>query len=172
LIKNIIDCATERESLQIGSAEAGLAMKVYSGERVDDISNEFSLDCKNIREIINTFSEVPFEADFETLRAHMNTVPSIGSTTIRAAVMKPQVDQDAITILALLHEAGFINPRFADSTKPRGFRHLLYRDDPNFVKYSNWNGMQGASWEVHPAFRTYLIGVREAKASRGKQSSA
>ena len=171
LIKNMIDCATEREAQQIGSAEAGLAMQVYSGERVHDISNEFSLDCKNIREIINTFSEVAFETDFETLRAHLKTVPSIGTTTIRAAVMKPQVDQDAITILALLHEAGFINPRFADSTKPRGFRHLLYRDDANFVKYSNWNGMQGASWEVHPAFRTYLIGIREAKAARGKQSS-
>lgn len=31
LIKNMIDCATEREAQQIGSAEAGLAMQVYSG---------------------------------------------------------------------------------------------------------------------------------------------
>ena len=170
LIKNMIDCATQRESLRIGSAEAGLAMKVYSGERVDDISNEFSLDCKNIREIINTFSEIDFESKFETLRAHLNTIPSIGTTTIRASVMRPQVDQDGITILALLHEAGFINPRVPDKTKPRGFRHILYRDDANFVKYSNWNVMQSATWEVHPAFRTYLIGIQSAKSARSKQA--
>jgi hypothetical protein len=169
LLKNMVDCASARGNLQIGSAEAGLAMKVYSSERVDDIANEFSLDCKNIREIINTFSETNFEVDFETLRAHLLTVPSIGTTTVRAIVMKPQVDQDAITILALLHEAGLINPRFADVTKPRGFRHQLYRDDPNFVRFENWNGMQAVSWEVHPAFRTYLMGIRDAKSTRGKQ---
>lgn len=172
LIKNMIDCASERNALQIGSAEAGLSMKVYSSERVDDVANEFSLDCKNIREIIGTFSEIEFEVNFETLRAHLNTIPSIGTTTIRSVVMKPQVDQDAITILALLHESGFVNPRLADTTKPRGFRHLLYRDDPNFAKFANWNGMQAATWEVHPAFRTYLMGIRDAKAARGKQKPA
>jgi hypothetical protein len=168
LLKNMIDCAQIRKSVQIGSAEAGLAMKVYSTERVDDIANEFSLDCRNIREIINTFSEVDFELDFETLRTHLRTVPSIGNTMVRAQTMHPDSDEDAITILALLHEAGFINPRFPDATKSRGFRHQLYRDDPNFVKFANWNGMQGASWEIHPAFRSHLMGIREAKRSRNK----
>ena len=166
LVKNMIDCASNRNGLQIGSTDAGTAMLVYSKERIDDIANEFSLDCKNIREIVNTFSDIPFELDFETLRSHLRTVPSIGNTTIRGVVMKPEVDEDAITILALLHEAGFINPRFRDTTKPRGFRHQLYRDDASFVSYSNWNGMQAATWEVHPAFRTHLMGIRDAKLAR------
>ncbi|QRR35788.1 hypothetical protein JNX00_07965 [Hydrogenophaga sp. YM1] len=166
LIKNMIDCASTRGGSQIGSADAGSAMHVYSKERVDDIANEFSLDCRNIREIINTFFDVPFELGFEVLRSHLRTVPGIGNTTIRGVVMKPEVDEDAITILALLHEAGFINPRFPDTTKPRGFRHQLYRDDASFVSYSNWNGMQAATWEVHPAFRTHLMGIRDAKLAR------
>lgn len=170
LIKNMIDCVPSGAPTLIGSVEAGKAMKVYSSERVDDISNEFSLDCKNIREIINTFAEIDFEVGFEPLRTHLRTVPSIGTTIIRAALLKPQVDADAIAILALLHEAGFINPRFPDATRPRKFRHLLYRDDPNFVKMANWNSMQSATWEVHPAFRTYLMGVRDARISRGMQS--
>jgi hypothetical protein len=168
LIKNMVDCASERGASLIGSAEAGLAMKVYSSERVDDIANEFSLDCKNIREIINTFSAIAFEVDFETVRAHLRTVPSIGSTIIRAILLKPQDDEAAIVILALLHEAGFVNPRLPDATKPRGFRHVLYRDDPNFVKVANWNGMQAATWEVHPAFRTYLMGIQNGHTARGK----
>jgi hypothetical protein len=166
LIKNMVDCASTRSSIQIGSTDAGLAMHVYSKERVDDIANEFSLDCKNIREIINTFFDVQFELSFEALRLHLRTIPSIGTTIIRGAVMKPETDEDAIAILGLLHEAGFINPRFPDTTMPRGFRHQLFRDDASFVTYSNWNGMQSATWEIHPAFRTYLIGIRDAKLAR------
>lgn len=174
LIKNMIDCAIKNKTQIIGSAEAGDAMKVYSSERVDDIVNEFSLDCKNIREIINTFSDVAFETDFETIRAHLVTVPSISSTVIRGVLLKPQADEDAITILSILHETGFINPRLADNTQPRGFRHILFQDDPNFVRLSNWNGMQGAHWEIHPAFRSYLMGVKQAqlaKVSAGRGES-
>lgn len=166
LIKNMIDSSTSSNSPTIGSKQANDAMKTYSAERVDDISNEFSLDCKNIKEIINTFSELDFETDFETLRKHLNTIPSTSSTTIRGELLKPQVDEDGIKILSILHEAGFINPRVPDKTRPREFRHIVFQDNPTFTNFSNWNEMQAARWEVHPAFRTYLAGVKQSRLSR------
>lgn len=166
LIKNMIDAAKRGNELLIGSNEAGAAMKVYSSERVDDIVNEFSLDCKSIREIINTFADFDFESDFEKLRSHLLTIPSIASIQIRSSLLRPDVNDDAITILRLLHETGFINARVIDNTMPRGFRHILFHDDSNFVKLANWNSMQSAKWEVHPAFRTYLIGVRQAQLAK------
>ncbi|MGD1827157.1 AAA ATPase domain protein [Chromobacterium violaceum] len=166
LIKNMVDVAQQGNSSLIGSKEADSAMKVYSSERVDDVANEFSLDCKSIREIINTFADVNFESDFEGLRQHLLTIPSISSIQIRGTVLRPGVDDDAIAILRLLHETGFINPRVVDNTKPRGFRHILFHDDSNFVKLANWNSMQGARWEIHPAFRTYLIGVKQAQLAK------
>ncbi len=166
LVKNMVDAAKQGNVPLIGSKEAGAAMKIYSSERVDDVVNEFSLDCKNIREIINTFADLDFESDFEALRRHLLTVPSIASIQVRGVQLRSDVDDDAITILRLLHEAGFLNPRVADNTKPRGFRHILFHDDSNFVKLANWNSMQGARWEIHPAFRTYLIGVKQAKLAR------
>lgn len=166
LIKNMVDAAKQGNAPLIGSKEAGTAMKIYSSERVDDVANEFSLDCKNIREIINTFSDVDFESDFEALRRHLLTVPSIASIQIRGILLRPEVDDDAITMLRLLHETGFLNPRVVDTTKPRGFRHILFHDDSNFVKLANWNSMQGARWEIHPAFRTYLIGVKQAQLAK------
>jgi hypothetical protein len=166
LIKNMVDAAKQAGSNIIGSDAANAAMKIYSSERVDDIVNEFSLDCKNIREIINTFADFNFESDFEVLRKHLWTVPSIASLNIRGILLSSDVDDDAITILRLLHEAGFINPRVVDASMPRGFRHILFHDDSNFVKLANWNGMQGARWEIHPAFRTYLIGIKQAKLAR------
>lgn len=166
LIKNMVDAAKQGNEPLIGSKEAALAMKVYSSERVDDVVNEFSLDCKNIREIINTFADFDFESAFEELRQHLLTVPSIASIKIRGAQLRPDVDDDAIEILRLLHETGFLNPRVVDNTMPRGFRHILFHEDSNFVKLANWNSMQGARWEIHPAFRTYLIGVKQAQLAR------
>jgi len=168
LIKNMADVAVKNQAQYIGSDEADGGMKIYSGERVDDIVNEFSLDCSTIREIINSFSDISFESKFEDLRRHLNNVPSIASTVIRGSIMRPQNDEDAIVVLALLHETGFLNPRVNDKRQPRGFRHILFQDDPNFVKLANWNEMQAATWEVHPAFRSYLLGVRQAQAARGQ----
>lgn len=166
LIKNMIDSAEKHGQKLIGSTAASDAMKIYSSERIDDIVNEFSLDCKNIREIVNTFADIEFEVDFQNLREHLITIPSVASTIVRGALLKPQIDGDGITILNLLHETGFINPRVADNTKPRGFRHVLFQDDPNFVKLANWNEMQGARWEIHPAFRSYLIGTKQAQLAK------
>lgn len=166
LIKNMVDAAKQGNAPLIGSNEAGAAMRVYSSERVDDVVNEFSLDCKNIREIINTFADFDFESDFEKLRRHLLTIPSTASIQIRGAQLRPDVDDDAVAILRLLHETGFLNPRVVDNTMPRGFRHILFHDDSNFVKLANWNFMQGARWEIHPAFRTYLIGVKQAQLAR------
>ncbi|MBX3659635.1 MAG: hypothetical protein KF740_14480 [Ramlibacter sp.] len=166
LIKNMVDAAVQGNAPLIGSNEAGAAMRVYSSERVDDVVNEFSLDCKNIREIINTFADFDFDSDFEKLRRHLLTVPSIASIQIRGAQLRPDVDDDAVTVLRLLHETGFLNPRIVDNTQPRGFRHILFHDDSSFVKLANWNFMQGARWEIHPAFRTYLIGVKQAQLAK------
>ena len=128
-------------------------------------------DCKSIREIINTFADLVFESSFEEIRNHLLTVPSIASIQIRGDQLHPNSDGDAILILRLLHEAGFINPRLNDASKSRGFMHILFHDDPNFVKLENWNAMQAAKWEVHPAFRTYLMGIRDARLNRKKSSS-
>ena len=166
LIKNMIACAVTKRLDIIGSDEAAEAMKVYSSERVDDIANEFSVDCPTIREIINTFMDVDFEVGFEALRQHLVTIPSSFSITMRGVLLHPGVDDDGIAILSLLHETGFINPRIPDNTMSRGFRHILFQDDPTFARVANWNGMQGTNWEIHPAFRTYLMGAKKATLAR------
>lgn len=166
LIKNMIDAATQSFHEKIGSEDAAKAMKVYSSERVDDIVNEFSLDCIAIRSIIDSFAEFDFESDFEPMRSHLRTVPSVTSISIRGHQLRPDSDEDAVLILGLLHETGFVNARIPDSTKPKGYAHINFADNPNFVRFANWNGLQGASWEIHPAFRDYLLGVKAARLAR------
>jgi len=49
---------------------------------------------------------------------------------------------------------------------PKGFRHINFQDDPNFVQKSNWNNMQAATWEIHPAFRSFLLTAKGNLAAR------
>ena len=142
---------------RIGGKEAAEGMKTYSSERVDDLSKEFAPDCSTVKQIVNTFASIPFDTDFETIRAHVRGIPSSFSLTLRGATIKPQEDESAVALLAFLHEMGFVNPRIPDSREPRKFRHITFNQDPTFVNRANWNVMQAARWEVHPAFRTHLL---------------
>jgi len=165
LIRNMIDQCGPRVE-KITSVEAEKAMDIYSKERVDDLVNEFSADCLSIREVTRTFTDINFEADFEILRKHLKSIPSRFSLTIRGKLMKPDNEDDAVSLLSLLHETGFLNPRVPDTTATRQFAHILFADDPHFVKMSNWNNMQAARWEVHPAFRSWLISEQKSSLTR------
>lgn len=160
LIRNMIDIAKKSGSMKLGSAEAEEGMKIFSRERIDDLSNEFAPDCPQIREVVTSFINVEFREPFDELMKHLRAIPSMFSITIRGHAMKPQNDSDAIRILSLLHETGFINPAVRDHRQSRDFRHILFHEDPDFVKITNRNNMQGATWEVHPAFRSFLLNAK------------
>lgn len=162
LIKNMIESSSDKNK-KIDSNSTEKALKIYSSKRVEDVSNEFSLDCSNIKEVMDTFYYVNFRLSFEKLRNHLTNIPGIGATIVRSRLIKQGDDEDAIVLLSLLHEVGFINPRVKDSEKRKDYDHVLYRDNPFFVRSENWSEMQAVEWEVHPAFRSYLIGKKEAR---------
>lgn len=165
LIKSMIDVALGDGHAKIGDEDAAKAMRVYSSERVDDVVNEYAIDCPSIREVIESFHSADFEMDFEQLREHLSRTLGITSIALRGRTMK-KMDEDFVSLLALLYEVGFMNARVTDVTKPKGFDHKNFSDDPKFVRYSNWNNLQAAHWEIHPAFRSHLINVRVAKERR------
>lgn len=163
LIKSMIEAANDNRHEKIGDKDAEKAMGSYSNERVDDVVAEYSLDCNAIRTVIDSFYSVPFELTFEEIRRHLLTVPSATSIRLRGITMRPNDDADFISLLALLHEFGFVNPRVPDSLARRKFRHLNYSEDSTFVREGNWNNLQAAQWEVHPAFRNHLLAIKDAK---------
>jgi hypothetical protein len=166
LIKILADKAKLHNRAQIGDLEADEGMKQYSKERVKDAADEYSKDCDSVRRIFQTFSKGDFELSFEALRMHLRTVGSGFSLVIRGETIKPDDDDDALRLLRFLHEIGFINPRLSDSRKPKDFRHVTFNDDPYFVQRANWNTLQAARWEIHPAFRSFLIGEQADKLAR------
>jgi hypothetical protein len=162
LVRRLVDCAKSNNRNKIGDREAGEGMKAYSRERVEDLASEFAADCSSLQNIVESFASLDFELGFEPLRTHLKSVPSrFSNLRIRTRAIRSGNDDDAVHLLHFLHETGFVNPRTADAQMPRGFKHTSFTDNPHFVTMNNWNALQAATWEIHPAFRSHLIAMRK-----------
>lgn len=166
LIKNMIDAAKQSSHPKIGDSDADNGMNLYSDERVDDVVAEYSLDLPSIRELIDHFHSADFEMDFEQLRDNLQSAFGVTSMILRGKTLHQANNEHIMLLLALLYEVGFINARLPDNTKPKGFDHKNFSDDPIFVRSTNWNNLQASKWEIHPAFRSHLINIKVAKAKR------
>ena len=163
LVAHLARVAKDRGGTRITEGDAQTAMRDYSKERAEDLAVEFCQECPPFLDVIRTFANIDFEVGFEQLRLHLRSVPSHFSVKMRQITLQPDNDDHVIELLRLLHEAGFLNPRISDSRYDRNFRHVTFLDDPHFVERSRWNELQSAHWEVHPAFRTYLLSLKEDK---------
>jgi hypothetical protein len=150
-----------RDKIQSGDAEE--AMHGYSEECLRDLAMEVGRDCPTFEAVTRTFSMLPFDVPFEQLRKHLAAMPSRFSVSARGVTLQPDNNPDLLRLLAVLWESGFINPRVLDDRKARSFRHILYRHDPNLVSPARWNELQTTTWEIHPAFRTWLLDVQADK---------
>lgn len=164
LVRKLID--STKSGQKIGDESAHKGMSIYSRERLDDLVGEFSPDCSEIRKLVESFIDIPFESDFETIRNHLKSIGSAFSLTIRGQTIQPGNDDHAIIALRLLHETGLLNARIPDSRMPKHFRHIVFSEEPNFVEVSNWNELQATRWEIHPAFRSRLIELSRNRLAR------
>jgi hypothetical protein len=137
------------------------AMDIYSMDRFEGLISEFSYECPSLETILKSFSKIPFRIPTEDLKDHINTIPSICSISIRGENIKPENIDDSFILWNFMHCIGFINPCIPDRRQRRDFRHILYSEDMNFVSQSNWNEMQKVIWDIHPAYRSYLIKLRK-----------
>lgn len=166
LVAHLARLALARGALRITSKDGEDAMADYSRERTEDLAGEMGEDCPVLLDIIRSFAGTPFQMTFEQLRGHLRKIPSKFTVTVRRQTLKPDDDDDAVRLLGVLHESGFLNPRVYDTDRERNFQHILFLDDPGFVSKARWNEMQAVAWEVHPVFRSYLFYVEEEKEMR------
>lgn len=150
-----------RDLIQSGDAEE--TMHGYSAECLRDLAMEVGRDCPVFEEVARTFSSLPFDIPFSDLQKHLASMPSRFSVTVRGSALQPHNNHDVLRLLSVLWEAGLMNPRVEDDRQKKAYRHILHRDDPNLVTPARWNDLQNTLWEVHPAFRTWLLDLQADK---------
>lgn len=159
LVGHLLKKAINRGDILISDEDAHNAMNAFSKERAEDLGVEFGEICNNLAEIIKLFAGHDFDWPFERLREFLKDVPSRFGVRVYGMNLQQGSDDSALLLLSMLHEADFINPKKNDSTKPRGFDHISFLDDPHLVQKDRWNDLQSFVWEVHPVFRSYLISL-------------
>jgi hypothetical protein len=141
-------------------------MDVYSKERTEDLAVEMGYDCPGFLSVVRSFADVEFESTFEQIRAHLKTIPSRFSLEVGGRVLRPGDEGDAIVLLALLHESGFLNARVPDTTRRLKYHHVTFLDDPHLVQIARWNELEASLWEVHPVFRSYILALKRERQIR------
>lgn len=168
LLGSLADLAHRDGKLVITEKEFERAIPQFSEKRVDLLQIENEQECPKLREIIRTFApqalytvgsfKLPTSAALE----HLKTVPSSFSVKLRSTVLHPGNEDDALSLLDFLFKLGFLNARIADRAMPDGYGHVDPMRDPRLVDRSRLNELQSVVWEVHPAYRDFLL--REQRA--------
>lgn len=168
LVYKLSDYANKKNFEKINSGHVAQVMPIYSEERVDDLKRECDLECPQLKEIIRTFAEVEFDEGSFTLHPQttadfLNSLTSRFSITLLGKLLRNDDSSNTFDLWRFLHEIGFLNARISDNREPQGFRHITAEEDPELVTKARWNDMQSLTWEVHPAYRDYLIQINNEK---------
>lgn len=162
LISLLIKTARTAKADKINSIHVATSIVQYSEERVDDLRREVDQECQQIKEIVRSFAALqyddgPFTLNSDALKKHLLTLPTRFGITLFGAVLRPNNEDDLFALWRFLFEVGFFAPRKADARQPKGYVHINVRDASDLVSKARWNDVQKYHWEIHPAYRDFLI---------------
>lgn len=167
LVAKLIQAANLDRSrpVKIKSQHAAAITTKYSGERVEDLRREVENECPNIEAILRTFAGVQydqggFSVSADVLLDHLKKVPSMCSVTIFGETIRQTDEVGAFKLWKYLFDTGFIDAKYGDSTKTKGYDHKSVRDDPSLISKGRWNELQKIAWDIHPAYRDFLYEIR------------
>ncbi|MBF0453906.1 MAG: hypothetical protein HQL72_03690 [Magnetococcales bacterium] len=160
----VAECKSNKGTL-ITSLHAKSTMVKFGKERVKFIGNEFEEICPQISDITKDLCVQNTYSSEEIINILCNS-PSIRSITIDKKTISPcekQNKESAFSLLKLLHMANFVNPRKPDPNMELQYSHEEFDPEKILVASGNWNEMQNYQWEIHPAFHSYMVSLKEDK---------
>lgn len=161
LLHSFAKFALEANTEKVLDSQVAAVVRTFSESRADLLAQETEQEFPALKEVIKTFArreiynEGSFKATTSNVLNHLRTVPSMFSLRLFGLSLQADSNEHALRILSFLYRVGFLNAR---RSRPGGrYIHVSPSDYPNLVSEANHNELQVVSWEVHPAFRDYLI---------------
>ncbi len=161
LINILVSEALSTGSEKITEKHLSEIIGKFSGSRTDLLAQENELECPQLKLIIKTFSsreiydEGSFKMTTKATLSHLKTIPSRFSTQLFGHTLKQESTDDCYSLLTFLYRIGFLGAKLP---RPGGrYIHLSPSDKPNIANSAAINEMQSIVWEVHPAYRDYLL---------------
>ena len=157
----------------INQSDLDSEMPVFSTKRVEYLVHEAELECPQIQKVVESLSKIPFDqgsfkCSFEVIRDFLRGLPNEFGIQIYGRTIHASDDDDFLVLLGLLFDLGVLNARVSDKRESDEYRHVRPDESPALVSRSHWNDLQKIVWEVHPAYRDYMIQLqRDAEARAG-----
>lgn len=158
--------SNEEKLEKISSKIVNDASYQFAKGRVTELALEYAPECKQVEDLVKLFSKVDFKLETEDAKNFLNTIPSSLNVSIRGKIIHQDNVEEIFALWNFLHQIGFLNPCTPDNRQKRNFRHIRFKEDRNFTSQSNWNNMQKVIWEIHPAYRSYLLKIKEDDKAR------
>jgi hypothetical protein len=168
LVNALARSARGRGAERIGQVDLDSQIREFSSQRVQLLAQEVDAECPQITDLVRllaglTFDQGAFKISFEPLRQALHQFPTQLGITLFGRGVRPDNDDDALSLLGFLFETGVLNARISDNREKDGYRHIWPSVDPRLVSRARWNELQAIVWEVHPAYRDHLIQVQRDK---------
>lgn len=161
LLQALAKAALDLRSAKIVDSQVAPVVKAFSESRVDLLAQETEQELPALKEVVKTFArreiydEGSFKASSANVLAHLKLAPSMFSLKLFGIALQSDSSEHALRVLSFLFRIGFLNAR---RSRPGGrYVHISPSDEPNLVSETSLNEIQSVSWEVHPAFRDFLI---------------
>lgn len=183
LVNMMVKVALKDDAKKIDDDILSAVMPIYSKERAELVAGEYEAECPQLIHVIRSLHKIDYKhgsflADTEAVRTHLIQMQSGFTVVINGVALKPSREEDVLSLWSLLFQAGVFYPRVSDSRQKEGYRFVFPHEEPGLVTKARWNDLQQILWEIHPAFRDYLIteqkehGARFGLASKPSRSKA
>lgn len=170
LLNRLATHALEQDASKISDSHIAEVMKPFSESRVDLLTQENEQELPALKDIVKTFAPKElydigsFKASTSMIMSHIKRLPSAFSLRLYGVALTSDNEEQALRLLSFLYRIGFLNAR---KPRPGGeYLHLAPAASPNLVSEANRNEMQNIAWEVHPAYRDFLISHRASMIHR------
>ena len=166
LIKMLADHALKDGRTKISSQDVLSCAAKFSEERLTYLVKEYENDFPDAFYVYKNFAQHNFALPAEDVREILEQAIGFGHVQLRGEILSRAREEDVFSLWKMLHETGFLNPLVADDRRARDFRHINFCDDEDLVSISNYSEMCLYTWEVHPAYRSYLYTLQENEIHR------
>jgi hypothetical protein len=161
LLNALASAALKSNSDKITEAHIKEVIGAFSESRVDFLCQENEAECPQLKSVIRAFApksiydEGSFKISSAAVLRHISSIPSGFSLSLISQVLRPGNNSDAYILWNYLFRIGFLNARQA---RPGGrFLRVSPNENPNLATEANHNQLQTVTWEIHPAYRDFLI---------------
>jgi enamine deaminase RidA (YjgF/YER057c/UK114 family) len=165
LLNRLASHALAENDVKITERHIAEVIKDFSESRVELLAQENEQELPALKDVVRSFAprdlydEGSFKATTRAVLAHVRRIPSQFSLKLYGVALTSDNDEQALRLLSFLFRIGFLNARKA---RPGGrYAHISPVENPNLVVEPNRNELQTVTWEVHPAYRDFLISQQQ-----------